>query len=66
MGETRKLVTEKEGILINLTSEEISNAIYKLMNENELCKKLGKNARIKATSEHNIEKFSEYFYKITA
>jgi glycosyltransferase involved in cell wall biosynthesis len=66
VGETRKLVTENEGILVNLDAEEIAEAIYKLISDNELCERLGKNARKKAIIDHNIEKYCEYFYKITS
>lgn len=66
VGETRKLVTNNEGILVNLNAGEIAEAMNKLISNPKLIKKLGKNARKKAMAEHNIEKYSEYFYKITS
>ncbi len=64
VGETRLLVTEDEGILVNLNADEIANAIYKLFSSNELAERLAKNARKKAIENHNIEKFADYFYSI--
>jgi len=64
VGETRLLVTEDEGILVNLKAEEISNAIYKLFSTPKLTERLGKNARKKAIENHSIEKFADYFYSI--
>ena len=60
VGETRLLVTENEGILVKLDAEEIADAIIKLI------ERLGKNGRIKATSNHTLEKFTEYFINITS
>ncbi len=65
VGETRKLVTEKEGILVKLIAEEIANAIENLFTSPGLIEKLGKNAREKVLKEQTIEKFTEYFYSIT-
>jgi len=65
VGETRLLVTENEGILVNLNAEEIADAIQKLFTTPGLIERLGKNARKKVLKEHTIEKFAEYFYSIT-
>jgi len=65
VGETRKLVSENEGILVNLDAQEIADAINKLIMDPDLIKQLGKNARRKVLKEHTIEKYVEYFYKIT-
>ena len=65
VGETRLLVTEKEGLLIDLNAEEIANAIEKLFTTPGLIEKLGKNARKKVIENHTIEKFANYFYSIT-
>lgn len=65
VGETRLLVTEKEGILVNLNAEEIAEAIQNLFTTPGLIERLGKNARKKVLKEHTIEKFAEYFYSIT-
>ncbi len=64
VGETRRLVTENEGILVNLNAEEIANAIYELFSSPELMIRLARNARRKAIENHNIEKFSDYFFAI--
>ena len=65
VGETRKLVTRKEGVLVNFRAQEIADAINKLIMDPDLIKQLGKNARRKVLKEHTIEKYVEYFYKIT-
>lgn len=64
VGETRKLITEKEGFLVTLNPEEIAEAINLLMQNNKLCRELGRNAREKAINEHNIDKYLEYFYSL--
>ena len=66
VGETRLLVTENEGILVKLDAEEIADAIIKLITNTKLIERLGKNGRIKATSNHTLEKFTEYFINITS
>ncbi|MGD1822476.1 MAG: glycosyltransferase [Pleomorphochaeta sp.] len=64
VGETRMLVTEDEGILVNLDKQSVADAILTLINQPSLCLKLGKRARCKAVVEHSIEKFAEYFNEI--
>lgn len=64
VGETRKLVTEKEGILVSLEVNSISNAIIKLLKNNEVCSQLGKQARIKVLKEHTVERYLDYFYSL--
>jgi len=66
VGETRLLVTVGEGILVKLNEEEIAKALCKLFTTPCLIEKLGINARKKAVENHNIEKYVEYFYSITA
>ena len=65
VGETHKLVSENEGILVNLESEEICNAIIKLLSEENYRTELGKNAREKVLSTQTIESFYNYFIDIT-
>lgn len=65
VGETRLLVTDKEGILVELTPKSISEAILKLINDEYLIEKKSKAAYIKATTEHTVEKFANYFISIT-
>jgi len=65
VGETRKLVTKDEGILVPLLAEKIADAIQFLLANPEECERLGKNGRKKVLEEHNIEKYSEYFFEIT-
>ena len=47
VGETRKLVTENEGILVPLSAEKIADAIQFLLENPAECERLGKNARKK-------------------
>jgi len=65
VGETRKLVTENEGILVNLDPEIIAEEIYKLFTTKGLIEQLGSNARKKVIENHTVEKYAEYFYSIT-
>ena len=65
VGETRKLVTENEGILVPLNAEKIAEAIQYLINNPDKCERLGKNARKKVLKEQTIEKYLEYFLDIT-
>lgn len=65
VGETRKLITEKEGVLVSLNSVAIADAIQFLLENPEECKNLGKNGRKKVLEEHNIEKYLKYFLEIT-
>ncbi|MFA6980573.1 MAG: glycosyltransferase family 4 protein [Ignavibacteriaceae bacterium] len=64
VGETRKLVTESEGILVNLDKESIANALINLLSNPLLMETLSKNARRKVLSQHTIEKYEEYFKKL--
>jgi len=64
VGETRLLVTENEGILVNLNEEAIAEALNKLFTTPGLIEKLGKNARKKAIENHNIIEYSKYFYSM--
>ena len=66
VGETRKLVTENEGVLVDFNPEQIADAFRYLLENEEIRLEMGKKARIKAMAEHNIEKFTEYFYSITS
>jgi len=65
VGETRKLVTENEGILVSLNAESIADAISYLINNPDECEKLGMNARKKVLTEQTIEKYVDYFFEIT-
>jgi glycosyltransferase involved in cell wall biosynthesis len=64
VGDTRKLISSEEGILVPLEAGEIANAIQLLFENPEECKRLGKNARRKAIENHNIEKYAKYFYSL--
>jgi len=65
VGETRKLVTEDEGILVPLLAEKIADALQFLIENPTECERLGMNARRKALEEHNIDKYAKYFFEIT-
>lgn len=65
VGETRKLVTEDEGILIPLSAEKIADAVQSLLSNPAECNRLAANARKKVLNEHSIENFSNYFFEIT-
>jgi glycosyltransferase involved in cell wall biosynthesis len=65
VGETRRLVTENEGILVPLNPDRIAEAIQFLLEHPEKCERMGKSARQKVLKEHTIEKFTDYFLSIT-
>jgi glycosyltransferase involved in cell wall biosynthesis len=65
VGETKLLVTENEGILVDLNPESIADAIYKLFTTQGLIERLGANARKKVIENHSVEKYADYFYSIT-
>ncbi|WP_415376877.1 glycosyltransferase [Patiriisocius sp. Uisw_017] len=64
VGETRKLVTEKEGVLVKLDLNTISNAIIMLLTNNEQCAELGKQGRLKVLKEHTVDLYLDYFYSL--
>lgn len=64
VGETRNLVTESEGTLVDLNENEIADAIYKLLENETRRMYLGSNARKKVLSEQTIERYLEYFYSL--
>lgn len=61
VGNTRRLVTEKEGFLVNEAPEKVADAFYVLLSKPPMCKELGANAREKAMAEHTVERFVEWF-----
>ena len=65
VGETRKIITGKEGILVSLTDKEIARAIKTLVTNPTEANKKGQAARLKTMTEHNIEKYMNYFSSIT-
>jgi glycosyltransferase involved in cell wall biosynthesis len=65
IGETRLLVTENEGILVDFNPHSIADAIYRLFSTEGLIEKMGSNARKKVIENHTIEKFADYFYFLT-
>ncbi len=65
VGETRMLVEEDNGILIGYSEQELADALVELFNNPEKMDKMGALSRKKATENHTIEKFAEYFFSIT-
>jgi glycosyltransferase involved in cell wall biosynthesis len=61
VGETRLLVSEKEGILVSLKPEEIAEAIVTILNDPEKRVTMGVNAREKIVAKHNIQNYFQYF-----
>lgn len=64
VGETRKLVTENEGVLVNLSATEIADAMLGLLNQPQLIKNLGLKARQKVLQIHSIDRYLTYFYSL--
>lgn len=64
VGETRKLISNQNGILVPLVDEKIAEAIMLLSGNPKECERLGKNARKDAVGIHNIENYAIYFYSL--
>ncbi|PRY96389.1 glycosyltransferase involved in cell wall biosynthesis [Marinilabilia salmonicolor] len=64
VGDTRKLVIEKEGLLVNTDPAGIAEAIRSLMENPELRKTLGRAAREKVTNVHTLERFVFWFNEL--
>jgi len=64
-GETRLLISEKEGILIPLEPESLADAVYRLFTTENMIEQMGLNSRKKVTENHTIEKYLNYFFSIT-
>ena len=60
VGETRKIVTETEGVLVRLNAGKIAQALVKLLADNDTLLHKGQSAREKIMQEHSIEKFTDY------
>lgn len=58
--DTKLLIDSENGILIQKNAEELLEALIKLMKDDKLREKLGKQARIKVLKEHNLDRFAEY------
>ncbi|PWE00334.1 glycosyltransferase [Marinilabilia rubra] len=61
VGNTRRLVTEKDGFLITETPEIIADVFYTLLSKPTIRKEFGTNARKKVMAEHTLERFVEWF-----
>lgn len=64
VGETYKLISGEEGILVSLDPIEIGNAIHRLIGDTDLCRRMGKKARLKVLADHNPKKYLDYFYSL--
>jgi glycosyltransferase involved in cell wall biosynthesis len=64
VGETRKLISEENGILVPLDSDRIAGAIKELILNPEKCGGMGYNARQKVLKEHSIQKYILYFKEL--
>lgn len=64
VGETKKLVTIKEGILVSLEAEKIAKAMIFLFENEEKRRQYGKQAREKVLREHNIDRYLKHFYSL--
>lgn len=64
VGDTRMFVNEKNGLLINLDSVELTDAIEKLYLNRNLCAQLGDYAFHFVRENHTIEKMAEYYINL--
>lgn len=60
VGETRRLVNEKVGMLTREDAKGLADAIIELLKHPDMTKEMGRYAREKVMREHNIEIFTRY------
>lgn len=60
VGETSRLVSEKEGVLVDFSIESISEKIISLLDNVEQAKLMGENARKKVMKEQTVERYAHY------
>jgi glycosyltransferase involved in cell wall biosynthesis len=63
-GDTRLFINETNGLMINIHTGELASAIEKLINDKQLVKTLGTNARAFALENHTAEKYIDYFTRL--
>ncbi len=61
VGDTRLLVSEKEGLLVKADYREIANAIRRLLKNESLRNQLGRAAREKVITFHTVKRFVRWF-----
>jgi len=61
VGNTRRLVTKEEGLLVSEDPIQVAQAFYAFLSNPQLQKKMGANAREKVMTEHSLEQFVEWF-----
>ncbi len=64
VGETFRIITENEGILISIDEIELFAAMEALLNNREMTVRFGENARRKILYENNIERYLSYFEEL--
>lgn len=64
VGETRRIVTDNEGVLVQLNADEIAGALVKLLSDDNVRATMGQNARKRVMEKHSIEVFTDYFLKL--
>ena len=57
-------ISEDEGLLVELDPNKISNALIFLFKNEKVRNHLAKNVRQKVLSEHSVENYLAYFYKL--
>lgn len=61
VGETRTLIDETCGILIDRTPASLVAAVSRLLADEALCRQLGEAARARVLATHTVERFATYF-----
>lgn len=64
VGDTRKFINEKNGILINLDIEKLTDAIKSLYLDKDLREQLGRNAYDYVRQNHTVEKMADYYISL--
>jgi glycosyltransferase involved in cell wall biosynthesis len=64
VGETRKLVDDKVGLLVELNAQALANAFEQVLANQVLQTTMALEARQRVLENHNVEKFLEYFQSL--
>ncbi len=60
-GDTRLFISEKNGLLINLNTNELVRALEELINNKTLLSQMGNYSREQVLTRHTAERYCEYF-----
>jgi len=64
VGNTRKIIDDSVGILVQSSPEAVSKAVISLLSDNIKCEELGNNAMNRVRTSHTVEEFCKYVNSI--